>query len=107
MTPAQAQVLLDQVIYEQVLACIDLDALVRLEHSLTMIVGELDGIPDDRVCELAKSMLDRALLRLPDDVWCYLRADDGPPGEGCAVCDEEARPDDQAPPRHAPSRLKS
>ena len=70
---AQAASLLDEVIYEQVVECIDLDALYRLEHSLTLLVGELDGISDDRVCETAKAMLNRALRRLPDDVWRYLR----------------------------------
>lgn len=98
LTPAQAQVLLDQVIYEQVLACLDLDALFRLEQSLTTLIGELDGIADDRVCELTKAMLDRALLRLPDDVWCYLRAGDGPPGGGCAACEEAAPPRNPAQP---------
>jgi hypothetical protein len=78
VTPAQAASLLDEVIYEQVVECIDLDALYRLEHSLTLLVGELDGIADDRVCKTAKAMLARALRRLPDDVWRYLRADSRP-----------------------------
>ena len=81
-TPAQAARLLDEVIYEQVVECIDLDALCRLEHSLTLLVGELDGISDDRVCETAKAMLNRALRRLPDDVWRYLRPGDAPPLDG-------------------------
>jgi hypothetical protein len=78
VTPAQAASQLDEVIYEQVVECIDLDALYRLEHSLTLLVGELDGITDERVCETAKAMLARALRRLPDDVWRYLRADSRP-----------------------------
>ena len=108
VTPAQAASLLDEVIYEQVVECIDLDALYRLEHSLTLLVGELDGITDERVCETAKAMLDRALRRLPDDVWRYLRAAAMPPLGGCALCEEEARPEPpHAPARHAPTRLKS
>lgn len=107
VTPAQAASLLDEVIYEQVVECIDLDALYRLEHSLTLLVGELDGIADDRVCETAKAMLDRALRRLPDDVWRYLRAGDPPPFEGCPLCEEDPRPGAHAPAPHSPTRLKS
>jgi hypothetical protein len=66
--------LLDQVIYEQVIECIDLDALYRVEQSLTMLVGEIDGIAADQICDLASALLDRALLRLPDDMRCYLRS---------------------------------
>jgi hypothetical protein len=100
ITQAQATSLLDEVIYEQVVECIDLDALYRLEHSLTLLVGELDGVPDDRVCETAKAMLDRALRRLPDDVWRYLRAGDAPPFEGCELCEAE---DEEQPARRAPA----
>lgn len=107
LTPAQAAGLLDQVVYEQVLECIDLDALYRLEQSLTMLVGEIEGIPDDRICDLATAMLDRALLRLPDDVRRYLRAADWPPGGDCELCEEERRSGPQASARHSPSRLKS
>jgi hypothetical protein len=66
--------LLDQVIYEQVIECIDLDALYRVEQSLTMLIGEIDGIAADQICDLATALLDRALLRLPDDVRRYLRS---------------------------------
>lgn len=90
VTPAQAAVLLDQVIYEQVLECVDVDALVELEHSLTMMVEELDGVDPDRACELAARMLDRAILRLPDDIRRYLRAA-VLLSSGCELCDEEAR----------------
>jgi len=110
LTPAQAAGLLEQVVFEQVLECVDLDALCRLEQSLTLLVGEIDGIPGDRVCELAKDMLDRALLRLPDDIWHYLRAGVVPPAVGCELCEDEPRPprpDSRPPARHSPTRLKS
>ena len=66
--------LLDQMIYEQVIGCVDLDALYRVEQSLTMLVGEIDGIAADQICDLATALLDRALLRLPDDVRRYLQS---------------------------------
>ena len=106
LTPAQAATLLDQVIYEQVLECIDLDALYRLEQSLAMLVGEIEGVPGEHSCELATAMLDRALLRLPDDVRRYLQAADWPALGDCELCGEAERPDNR-PPGRPPSRLKS
>ena len=52
-------------IYEQVLACVDLDALHDLEQSLTMLVGDVDGVSPDHAADLVKAMLDRALLGRP------------------------------------------
>jgi hypothetical protein len=80
LSPDQASTLLEQVIYEQVVACVDLDALYQLEQSLILQLGELAGVSDDQVPQLAKAMLDRALLRLPDDVRRYLQAVDWPFG---------------------------
>lgn len=91
LTPTQAAVLLDQVIYEQVLSCIDLDELYRVGHSLTSMIDELDGIPEDRVGDLARSILDRAILRLPDDLRGYLRVSELAARDGCFLCEEEAR----------------
>jgi hypothetical protein len=73
-TPAQAAALLDQLIYEQVLESVDLDALYRLEQSLTMMVGELHGVSFAEATESATAVIDRCLLRLPDDIRRYLRA---------------------------------
>jgi hypothetical protein len=89
LAPHQATVLLDQVIYEQVLACVDLDAMYQLEQSLTMTVADFEG-DGDRAADLAKALVDRALLRLPDDVRRYLHAVSSPPFAGCELCDDEA-----------------
>ena len=91
LTPTQAAVLLDQVIYEQVLSCIDLDELYRVGHSLTTMIDDLDGIPEDRVGDLARSILDRAILRLPDDLRSYLRVSEYAARDACFLCEEEAR----------------
>jgi hypothetical protein len=88
LAPHQAAVLLDEVIYEQVLACIDLDALHQLEQSLTMTVADFEG-DADRAADLAKALVDRALLRIPDDVRRYLHVV-GSPFAGCELCDDEA-----------------
>jgi hypothetical protein len=74
LTASQVADLLDHVVYEQVLMCIDLDALHDLEQSLTMLAGDIDGVSPDHAADLAKAMLDRALRRLPDDMRRYLRA---------------------------------
>jgi hypothetical protein len=127
--PAQAQTLLDQVIYEQVLECIDLDALCRLEQSsssvmasaansstirgtsfapLAMMAGELEGVGPDKAGDMATAMLDRALLRLPADVRSYLRlAGLLSSASGCALCDEETRPGAPAPARPSPVRPRA
>lgn len=86
----QTTSLLDQVVYHQVLACVDLDALHNLEQSLTMLAGDLDGVDPDHAADLARAMVDRALLRLPDDMRRYLRTATWP-FDGCELCDEEAR----------------
>jgi len=66
--------LLDELIFEQIIECVDLDALCRVERRITMLVGEVEGVPDDRIGELTTALLDRALLRLPNDVRRYLQA---------------------------------
>jgi hypothetical protein len=106
LAPHQAEVLLDQVIYEQVLECIDLDAVHQLEQSLTMIVADFEA-DGTRAGDVAKAIIDRALLRIPDDVRSYLHAISGPPFAGCELCEEDTRPREQ-PPRPKPAtRLKS
>ena len=104
LAPHQATVLLDQVIYEQVLECVDLDALYRLEQSLTVIVADFDR---DRADDIARDILDRALLRIPDDVRSYLHALGGPPFADCELCAEEARPRERPPKPKPATRLKS
>jgi hypothetical protein len=90
LAPTQVQRLLDQVVYEQVLECIDLDALYKVEQSLVMHLGDLDGIADDQITEHAKLLIDRALLRIPGELRAYLSAAAWPL-DGCELCEEEAR----------------
>jgi len=113
LTAAQAGSLLDQVIFEQVLECIDLDALFRVEQSFIMIVGELDGIADDhagdQIEQTARAMVDRALRRLPDNLRAYLSAAAWPP-PGCKLCEAEQAEDRAGKPgreSHLPIRFQS
>jgi hypothetical protein len=107
VSPAQAAALLEHVIYEQVLECVDLDALYQLEQSLTLSAGDLEGIDHDHAADLAKSMLDRALLRLPDDMRRYLRAVEWMSCDGCELCEAEASLRDRGPQRRSATRPKS
>ena len=43
--------------------------------------------------DLAKAIIDRALLRIPDDVRSCLHAITDPSFDGCDLCDEDPRPD--------------
>jgi len=47
-------------------------------------------------------MLDRALLRLPDDMRRYLRAAGWMSCDGCEICEEEARHAGGSSPRRPP-----
>ena len=96
-TAAQAGSLLDQVIFEQILECIDLDAVFQVEQSLVMIVGELDGIADDQVTQTARIVLDRALLRLPENLRAYLSAAAWPL-PGCKLCEADQAEGHSGPP---------
>jgi hypothetical protein len=75
-----------------------------------MIVGDYDG-DADRAVDIARAIIDRAQLRIPDDVRSYLHAISGPPFADCELCDEEASDDTrprERPPKPRPSmRLKS
>jgi len=89
----QATDLLDRVVYEQVLECIDLDELFQLEQSLAFTASSLPGVSHARSTELAKSLLERAFRRLPDDIRNYLSAVEALACNGCELCEEEARED--------------
>jgi hypothetical protein len=89
LTPSQASSLLDLVIYERVLECVDLDALVRVEVALMSTVADLAGISTHQASYAAKSMIDRALLRLPSHARAYLRVVEAMRCDdcGCTRCD--------------------
>jgi hypothetical protein len=84
----QASRLLDDVIYERVLAFVDLAALHRFELELWCSLGEC-GVADAEIADLAKQLIDRALARIPDDPRRYMDLRSEWPAE-CELCDEEA-----------------
>jgi hypothetical protein len=107
LTPDQAAILLDQVVYEQLLECIDLDEVSRVEQSLTLLVSELDGMTAERIDELARATLDRALRRLPDQIRRYLRDGAWPSFAGCESCDDDDRSGRRGAARQPATRTRS
>jgi hypothetical protein len=87
LAPDQASRLLDDVIYERVLGCVDLQALFMVEVDLWVALSEADVADAESAKRLAKEMIDRALRRLPDEERRYgaMR----PFGHECADCEEE------------------
>ena len=73
LSPTQASSLLDLMIYERVLECVDLDALSRVEQGLMSTVSDVVGMSPQQASYAAKSMIDRSLLRLPSHARSYLR----------------------------------
>lgn len=80
-----ASKLLDDVIYQRVLSCIDLEELALLEQELwTSIYATGPG--DEASLRLAREMLDRAFARVQRDPRRYvLQGDDG------SICDRLER----------------
>jgi len=89
LTPTQASQLLEQVMFEHIFECVNLDAIYRLEHSMIMMLCELEGIGEPQAIEAVRAMIDRALLRLPGATRDYLNAASWPL-PGCELCEEEA-----------------
>jgi hypothetical protein len=87
LRPDQAAKLLDDVLYERVLGCIDLEALFMVEVDLWVALSESDVGDDDTAKLLAKDLTDRALRRLPDEERRYgpMR----PCGFECEDCEDE------------------
>jgi len=78
LTIDQTTRLLDRMVHDHVMSCIDLDALYRVEQALAVFAGDLGGIAPDRATALAESLVDRSLQRLPADLRCHLRSADWP-----------------------------
>lgn len=95
-TPREATALLDQVLYDRVLACIDMDALYELEHTLASTISDLHGQPYPQAAETTRVVLDPYLDRLPDEIRRYLRAG---PFLRFDPFDPVARCEDGPPPR--------
>lgn len=69
LPPEQAGKLLDELVYDRVLDCIDLDTLLTFECELACAFDECTREGHARGCDLAKEMIDRALDRARDQRW--------------------------------------
>ena len=88
MSPALAAKLLDDVLYQRVLDCIDLEALAHLEQELWAAVYD-GGTNEDDSLRVAHEMLDRAFERMQRDPRRYLFQLDC--GESCARLERAAQ----------------
>ena len=92
LSPDQATRLLDDVLYERVLGCIDLRALFMIEVDLWVALSECEVCADDDEAKhLAKQMIDRALSRLHDEDRRYGPV--RPFGFECPDCEDEVSAD--------------
>ena len=93
LAPDKAGLLLDEVIYERVLAFIDLDGLFQFEQELWTAFDEC-GFSEEDVPDLVKALIDKALHRVPDDPRRYSDLPSFGPAEpfgDCELCEAEAR----------------
>lgn len=91
LAPDKASKLLDEVIYERVLGCIDVDALLHFECELSCAFDECGFRDSVHALDLAKDMIDRALHRACEERWqAHLRRGRSSALESwdCESCDE-------------------
>lgn len=100
IAPEHAARLLDDVLYERVLDCVDLQKLFLVEVELWVALAECEVAANDEAAkQIAKQMIDRALRRLPDDDRRYSLM---PPfGPACADCPNTG---DEGPAPRKPGR---
>lgn len=90
--PELATKLLDDVIFQRVLSCIDLEELALLEQELWMSVHAL-GRNDEQSLHVAREMLDRAFARIQHDPQRYVLGFDD-----SSACPAREAPDRAAKP---------
>jgi hypothetical protein len=83
-----ASKLLEHVVYEQVLECIDLDALYELEQALWYALSDC-GVPAETIGDIAHDLITKALDQVSGDERRELTM--GIPGTDCDLCEQEAR----------------
>jgi hypothetical protein len=69
LSPGHAAQLLDRVIAEEVIRCIDTGALDALEERLAIDLGRMQQITDGEMVDLARELITRALHHIADHGW--------------------------------------
>lgn len=88
LTADHAAQLLDELLFERVANLLDVAALYDLEATLTHQIEQL-GVPCDHARTRARTMIDRALLRIAQKPRRWLPTTGPAPGiECCALCGE-------------------
>lgn len=83
IAPDKAASLLDELVYERVMSCIDLGELSRFANELMVALDDV-GVEEVEVTAIAKDMVMRALTRIRDEVDQH-----GPLGESAAPLDDD------------------
>ncbi len=103
LAPEQAGRLLDEIIYERVLGCIDVDALLTFECELSCAFEECGFEGDPNVANLVTEMIDRALHRAREERWhVHLRR-----GRSCELEPWDSAPRDALAAPRKPTKRKS
>ncbi len=95
LTPARAARLLDDVIFTRVAELIDLPRLYDLEAMLALQIEEL-GEGSGPARALAKSMIDRALIRVARTSRTWARWAPPRPDDACDLCGSPRDPQEQS-----------
>jgi hypothetical protein len=66
LSPGHAAVLLDRVILEEVLGCVDMQGLRELEEMLAVELLQVEEIDERELLPLVREMIGRALVRCVD-----------------------------------------
>lgn len=91
VTPTRADALLEAIIHDQVVACIDLAALAAVQQALAALVEEVHGEGQDRAAQVSLALIDQSLGRLASEFAAYLRLDNTLRRRGCRMCEDEVR----------------
>ena len=101
ISPEQAGNLLDELVYERVYSCIDLNELTRFANELMSALDEC-GVADKEVSTVARDMVMRALTRIRDEIERTgpLGAHADPFDDDCPLCVDLAQHERAAKDRH-------
>lgn len=66
LSPGHAAVLLERVIFEEVVACVDMHGLRELEEMLAVELLQVEAIDERELLPMVREMISRALVRCVD-----------------------------------------
>lgn len=104
IAPEQAAKLLDELVYERVVECIDFDALFGFEQELWMALGDI-GVADDHIPDVTNELIGMALAKIKNDERRWMNSD-APLDDDCPLCRDLAAHEARTSKRPMPSTTK-